>query len=173
MQIRTLHTWWGRRSVEDMDDAAVTTRLATPEDAPLLAQLLWDFNTEYDEQTPSVATLEQRLRRLLAGDDFWAILAGVPVVAFATLAMRESPYYDGRVAYLEDLYVEPDMRGAGIGSAIMELLVAEARRQDVALIEIGVDEPDVDAMRFYERHGFVHRDPETGDRAFHIYRELG
>lgn len=134
--------------------------------------MLWDFNTEYDEDTPSVATLEQRLRTLLAGEQFWAIVAGVPAVGFATVAMRDSPYYEGRVAYLEDLYVEHDMRGAGIGSAIMALLIAEAQSRGVQLIEIGVDEPDVDAMRFYESHGFVHRDPDTGDRAFHIYREL-
>ncbi|GIG54360.1 hypothetical protein Dac01nite_11120 [Demequina activiva] len=138
----------------------------------MLAQLLWDFNAEYDESTPSIATLERRLQALLAGDGFWAILAGVPAVGFATLAMRDSPYYEGRVAYLEDLYVVQDMRGTGIGSAIMALLITESERRGAGLVEIGVDEPDVDAMRFYVRHGFVHRDPETGDRAFHIYREL-
>lgn len=155
-----------------MNDAAVSTRLATPDDAGVLAQLLWDFNAEFGEAAPPVPTFEHRLSALLDGDDFWAILAGVPAVGFATVAMRVSPYYEGPVGYLEDLYVEHDVRGAGIGSAMMALLIPEAQRRGTELIEIGVDEPDVDAMRFYERHGFVHRDPETGDRALHIYREL-
>ena len=134
--------------------------------------MLVDFNAEYDEETPSLEVLESRLGTLLRTDRFWAALAGDPPVAFATVTERDSPYYEGRVGYLEDLYVRPELRGQGIGGDIMRLLLDEARRRALGLVEIGVDEPDVDAMRFYESHGFIHRDPETGDRAFHIYQEF-
>ena len=134
--------------------------------------MLIDFNSEYNEESPAPDVLESRFSSLLASDRFWAILAGDPAVAFATVAERDSPLYDGRVGYLEDLYVRPKLRGHGIGGGVMRMLLDEAHRRGLGLVEIGVDEPDVDAMRFYESHGFVHRDPDTGDRAFHIYQEL-
>ena len=42
----------------------------------------------------------------------------------------------------------------------------------VELIEINVDEGDVDAQRFYQRHGFSATEPATGERAFYYAREL-
>ena len=38
--------------------------------------------------------------------------------------------------------------------------------------EINVDAGDVDAQRFYERHGFSGTDPDTGERAFYYSLEL-
>ena len=40
------------------------------------------------------------------------------------------------------------------------------------LVEINVDEGDVDAQRFYERHGFSPTEPDTGERAFYFFQEL-
>jgi hypothetical protein len=42
----------------------------------------------------------------------------------------------------------------------------------VSAIEINVDAEDVDAQRFYERHGFSGTDPDTGERAFYYSLEL-
>ena len=51
-------------------------------------------------------------------------------------------------------------------------LLADAHENGVAAIEINVDAGDVDAQRFYERHGFSGADPDTGERAFYYSREL-
>ena len=40
------------------------------------------------------------------------------------------------------------------------------------MVEINVDEADVDAQRFYERHGFSATEPDTGERAFYYFQEL-
>ena len=66
----------------------------------------------------------------------------------------------------------PDLRGQGIGSAIIDLLLAERPRRGVDLIEINVDEGDIDAQRFYERHGFSAIDPDTNERAFYFSQGL-
>ncbi len=47
-----------------------------------------------------------------------------------------------------------------------------APQRGVQLIEINVDEGDVDAQRFYERHGFAASDPASDERAFYFSREL-
>jgi hypothetical protein len=54
----------------------------------------------------------------------------------------------------------------------MGLILDTCRDRGVALIEINVDEEDVDAMRFYERHGFDGHDPDTGGRACYFRQEL-
>jgi len=147
-------------------------RLATAADAAELARLLHDFNTEFDIPTPGVEWLTARLRELLAGDDTIAILAGDPAVALALVTLRPNVWYAGRVALLDEMYVAPELRGQGIGSGVIELMLTTVRGRGAELVEINVDEGDVDAQRFYERHGFSATEPDTGERAFYFSQEL-
>jgi GNAT superfamily N-acetyltransferase len=149
-----------------------TPRRATADDADEVAQLLHDFNTEFDTPSPGADVLAARLRGLLAGDETIAIIAGTPAVAVALVTLRPNVWYAGQVALLDELYVVPRLRGQGIGSALVDLLVSMARGRGVELIEINVDEGDVDAQRFYERHGFSSTEPGSPERAFYYTREL-
>ena len=155
-----------------MDPQQRPLRLATRDDADEVARLLHDFNTEFATPTPGAAVLATRLRVLLAGDRTFALLTGEPAVALALVTLRPNVWYDGQVALLDELYVVPHLRGQGIGSSIVDLLLATCRSRDVDLIEINVDEGDVDAQRFYRRHGFSATDLDSGERAFYFSREL-
>ncbi|MDN3445983.1 GNAT family N-acetyltransferase [Microbacterium sp. APC 3901] len=148
------------------------TRRATPHDAASLAEMLDAFNTEFETETPGVETLEPRLRTLLAGPATFAVLGGDPAVGLALVTLRPNVWSDGPVALLDEMYVEPEQRGTGIGSAILQHMVEICRELGVAAIEINVDESDAGAMRFYERHGFSNGDPDTGEKAFYFYRSL-
>ncbi|HEX2701169.1 MAG TPA: GNAT family N-acetyltransferase [Acidimicrobiales bacterium] len=148
-------------------------RLAAPEDTDVVARLLHDFNTEFDTPTPGPDVLARRLRTLLGGDQTLAIVAGEPPAGVAVVTLRPNVWYDGRVALLDELYVVPRLRGRGAGSAIMRLLLTIARDRGVELIEINVDESDVDAQRFYERHGFsATSTPGSSERSFYYSQEI-
>jgi len=147
-------------------------RLATGDDADEVARLLHDFNTEFEWPSPGAEVLAARLRVLLAGDETIAIVAGSPAVAVALITMRPNVWYAGKVALLDELYVVPHLRGQGIGSAIIDELLSMSRANRVDLIEINVDEGDVDAQRFYQRHGFSSTEPGSGERAFYFSQEL-
>jgi GNAT superfamily N-acetyltransferase len=155
-----------------VNDAHVPVRQATRADAGVLARLLTDFNTEYGDDVPPVDVLASRFAQRLEGPAFLGFLVGEPVCGFGTVSLRPSIYYDGPVALLEDLYVAPARRSQGDGSELMSVLLAHARESGWSAIEIQVDERDVDAMRFYERHGFVWRDEASGDRALLWWREV-
>jgi GNAT superfamily N-acetyltransferase len=155
-----------------MGDIPIQVRRATAADAAELAQLLTAFNAEYDAELAPLQVLEDRFRTMLGGPDFMALLAGTPSVGFATVSLRPSVYHEGRVGLLEDVYVAPARRSEGIGAALVTRLVAIGHEKGWGQIEIQVDEPDVDAMRFYARHGFTMRDQATGDRALLWWREL-
>ena len=156
-----------------MEPSRWAVRLAGVEEADEVAGLLHDFNREFDTPSPGVAVLAERLRGLLAGEVTVALLAGAPAVGVALVTLRPNVWYDGPVALLDELYVRPDLRGKGIGSSIIEALLALARDRGVDLVEINVDESDVDAQRFYDRHGFCGTaTPQSTERSFYYWREL-
>ncbi|WP_291380165.1 GNAT family N-acetyltransferase [Demequina sp.] len=156
-----------------MSQAVVEVRRASGDDAAELARLLTAFNAEYDAAVPPQEVLEDRYRAMLSGPDFVALLAGTPAVGFATVALRPSVYHEGRVGLLEDLFVAPERRNEGIGAALVGELAAIALDEGWGQLEVQVDEPDVDAMRFYARHGFISRDETNGDRALLWWRTTG
>ena len=147
-------------------------RRATPDDALVVASLLHDFNEEFETPTPGVEVLAGRLAQLLDGDDVVALLAPEPPAAVALMTFRPNVWYAGPVALLDELYVRPDLRGRGIGSALLTRACALARDRGAGLMEINVDEGDVDARRFYERYGFSGTEPGGTDRMLYYERAL-
>ena len=101
------------------------------------------------------------------------MLVGRPAIAVALVTLRTNVWYSGPVALLDELYVAPELRNRGIGTAIMKTLHCFAHQNSVELIEINVDEGDTDAQRFYERQGYTSVEPTTNEHAFYYFRELG
>lgn len=147
-------------------------RRACPPDAAAVAQLLRDFNTEFETSVPDAATLTRRWETLLARDDVVVLLADDDA-GFAFLALRPTPYWDGPLAQLEELYVAPERRGQGIGGELLTGALAECRRRGAQEMLINVDEIDHGARRFYERHGFSNYEIGQDYRMLCYIRELG
>lgn len=145
---------------------AAQVQVAGAGDAELVAKLLRDFNAEFDVPVPD--NLEARFAALLPRGDVLVVLAGE--VGFALVTLRPSPYYDGPVAMLDELYVAPGHRGRGIGSAIMREVLARVGERGAGEMQINVDAVDEGARRFYERHGFSNFD--QGSQMLLYAREL-
>jgi GNAT superfamily N-acetyltransferase len=78
---------------------------------------------------------------------------GGAVVGFALFFTNFSTFLGKPGLYLEDLYVQPAHRGAGIGAAMLKQLAALANQRDYGRFEWSVLDWNVDAIRFYERMG--------------------
>lgn len=148
-------------------------RVATVDEAAVVADLLDRFNREFDTPTPGVEVLRTRLERLLTGPNMLALLAGDPAVGVALLTLRPSLFYEGLAAVLDELYVVPARRNRGIGTALLEAAETACRRRGAELLEINVDGEDVDARRFYERHGYANREGRQTEPQLYYFRELG
>ena len=85
-------------------------------------------------------------------------------MGFAYLTLRPTPYSEGPVAELEELYVQPERRNRGVGSRLLEQALEQVRQRSALEMRIGVDEADTDARRFYERHGFRNTEPGETSR---------
>ena len=61
--------------------------------------------------------------------------------------------WNGRCIYLEDLYVKSDLRGLGIGLALLNATKEEALSYGAGRLDWQVLDWNSDAVRFYERIG--------------------
>jgi ribosomal protein S18 acetylase RimI-like enzyme len=149
-------------------------RLADPDDAAVIGRLLYDFNREFDEPAPAPSALAERLRQLIEGGDTLVVLAGDGPDGLAVLRFRAAIWSAGLECYLAELYVAPARRGQGVGRALMEAAMREARLRGADTMDIGVDEPDLVARRLYESLGFTNRAGGAGGPLMYVYeRELG
>lgn len=157
--------------------AVTSVRRAGPADAGAVGRLLHDFNIEFETETPSAAELSGRFARLLASDDVLVLLSGDEAAAegptgFAYLTLRPSPYFDGPLAQLEELYVRPALRDQGIGTALLTSALDLCRGRSAGELHINVDAGDTDTRRFYERHGFTNVLPGTDEQMLFYEIEL-
>lgn len=139
------------------------------EDLDSIGQLLHDFNREFDEPTPPPSVLAKRLRQLLDGGDTLVLLAGEGPDGVAVLRFRMSIWSSGLECYLAELYVVPDLRRRGLGRALMDAALREARSRGADTMDIGVDEPDTAARRLYESLGFTNRAGGADGPVMYVY----
>ena len=156
------------------DDVRRCVRRAQPGDAEVVGRLLFDFNTEFETETPDAATFTERFERLLAREDVVVLLSGEPgaETGFAFTTLRPTPYHVGDLAQLEELYVLPDLRDRGVGTALLTAAVEAVRAAGAEEMHIGVDEVDTDTRRFYERHAFVNIEAGADCRMLLYTREF-
>ncbi|HSD24151.1 MAG TPA: GNAT family N-acetyltransferase [Solirubrobacterales bacterium] len=156
----------------DTEDAPAVRR-ATPGDAPQVARLLDDFQQEYDEPSPGVEALEERYEELIRSKEMIVLLVGEGPDGFAQLRFRPWVYSAGLHSYLEELYVVPDLRGNGLGRALLDAAMETARAEGAEQMELGTSEDDTAARKLYESAGFINREGgPDGPVMFFYEREL-
>lgn len=133
-------------------DAPVIVRLAAEEDAPAMATLL-----AYLGYPSAADELPGRLRRLRAGgDDAYVAVSSDEIVGLATVHSRDVLHGALSVAQLTALVVPPDMRGRGVGRALVREAERWAREKGADRLVVTTALHRADAPRFYERLGFEH-----------------
>jgi ribosomal protein S18 acetylase RimI-like enzyme len=141
-----------------MAERGIPVRQAKVEDAREIAQLLDDFNREFGEPTPGVEALAASVRRLLAEGELTVLLTGGEADGVAVLRFRPAIWSEGLEAHLQELYVAPELRGRGIGRALLQRAVELAREKGADGIDLNSGETDTAARRLYESMGFTNRE---------------
>jgi GNAT superfamily N-acetyltransferase len=141
-------------------------RRASREDAPALARLRYNFRTELDSPAEPEAVFLERCKAWMAvrlgPDSAWrcwlAELGGTPVGTLWLQLIEKLPNPVGHRdyhGYVSSVYVVPPLRGAGIGSALVEACVAEAEALELDAVFLW---PTERSRPLYDRHGFTVRD---------------
>lgn len=145
----------------------LSIRAATPGDLPLIYRLIRDL-AEYERLGHEVRADEQTLARHLFGDAPKAEviigeIEGRPR-GFA-LFFHNFSTFEGRPGiYLEDLFVDADARGSGLGKALLAELARIALDRECARLEWSVLDWNEPAIAFYRSLGAQAMDQWTVNR---------
>jgi len=155
--------------VETVAVSEISIRCAGPEDAPEIARLLHDFNTEYSEPTPGVEALTKYSRQLLEEGEMTVLLAGRGPDGISLIRFRPCVWTGGPEAHLQELYVVPPLRGQGIGRALLEATIQLSREAGASGVDLNTGETDTAARALYESAGFTNREgsPEGPSMLFY------
>ena len=133
-----------------------TIRPAKPSDCAEILRLIGELAV-YEKLEHMAVGTEQALREQLFGPRPAAetLIAerGGRAVGFALYFTTFSTFLCKPGLYLEDIFVEPPHRGAGIGKALLRRLAALARERDCGRLEWRVLDWNEPSIRFYESLG--------------------
>ena len=131
-------------------------RPATAADAGLILRFIIELAV-YEKEPGAVVTDQDGIAASLFGQGataraLIAELDGEPV-GYAVWFASYSTWLGRNGLYLEDLYVTPEMRGRGVGKAILRQLAALAVAQGCGRMEWSVLDWNAPAIAFYESVG--------------------
>jgi GNAT superfamily N-acetyltransferase len=131
-------------------------RAATPADVPELLRLIREL-AEYEKLADMAVGTPQMLHEALFGArpaaEAMVAERGGRTVGFALYFTTFSTFLCKPGLYLEDLFVEPAHRGAGIGKALLRRLAALAAERGCGRLEWRVLDWNEPSIRFYESLG--------------------
>jgi GNAT superfamily N-acetyltransferase len=133
-------------------------RRATAADADAIASLAKAFHAE--DRHPLTALGVSALIAMLHDAELGRILALTAnkcICGYGALCFGYSVEYGGRDAFIDDIYVAPELRGRGYGTRLFAALEAEARAAGCRALHLEIM-PGNRAEQWYRRLGY-------GDRA--------
>jgi GNAT superfamily N-acetyltransferase len=137
----------------------IDVRGARPGDEHDILRLIRALAT-YEREPDAVMATAEGLAALLFAEDakVFAEIAELDgrVVGMAVWFFNFSTWTGRYGVYLEDLFVDPDVRGGGVARALFEALGRRAAAHDCARIDWGVLDWNELAMGFYRKLGGRH-----------------
>ncbi|WP_228282375.1 GNAT family N-acetyltransferase [Rubrobacter tropicus] len=148
----------------------IGVREATVDDVPLVLSFIREL-AEYEKLSHEVVATEGALRETLFGERRYAEVLigeqdGAPA-GFALFFHNYSTFLGKPGIYLEDLYVRPEFRGAGIGRALLARLARLTVERGCGRLEWWVLDWNEPSIGFYKKLGAVPMDDWT------VYRLTG
>jgi GNAT superfamily N-acetyltransferase len=133
----------------------VNIRPATPQDAALILRFIREL-AEFEREPDAVKATEESLAHALFDErSAEAVIAeqeGKPM-GFALFFHNFSTWTGRKGLYLEDLYVTPEARGSGVGTALLRHLAGIALDRDCGRFEWAVLDWNTPAIDFYTAMG--------------------
>jgi GNAT superfamily N-acetyltransferase len=144
-----------------MGRADVSIRPAEKTEAGLVLQFIREL-ADFEHLTHEVVASEEALRQMLFGprpyaEVVFACVAGAPV-GFALFFHSFSTFLGRPGIYLEDLYVQPALRGRGVGGELLSWLARAALERGCGRLEWAVLDWNEAAIGFYHKLGAAVRD---------------
>lgn len=138
-------------------------RFAKINDVPLILEFIRQL-AEYEKMLDEVVATEEILMESLFKEKMAEVIIGEyknKPVAFALFFHNFSTFLGRPGIYLEDLYVQPEMRGKGIGKIILSFLAKLAVERNCGRLEWWCLDWNEPSIEFYKQIGAVPMDEWT------------
>lgn len=143
-----------------MKETRYTIAVATEQDIPHIISLVKKL-AEYEKLSHEVTASEEDYRRYGFGPNpvYRSFIVknmaeeGPRYLGFALYFFTFSTFLGKPTLYLEDLFVLPEFRGRGIGTALLRKLAGVAVAHDCGRMEWSVLDWNEPAIRFYRKIG--------------------
>jgi GNAT superfamily N-acetyltransferase len=139
-----------------MTSTTSTIRPATPADVSAIFSLMLEL-AEFEKLTHLFIATEAGVHDALFGPrpgaEALVAINGGKTVAYALFFHNFSTFLGKRGLYLEDIYVQPSMRGTGLGREMLCTLAALAVERQCGRFEWTVLDWNQRAIDFYEKMG--------------------
>jgi GNAT superfamily N-acetyltransferase len=126
-------------------------------DIPQLVELLGILFKQEHELEPDPDKQRRALEIILRDASrarIYVARGGRQVVAMAALHFTTSTAEGGKVAWFEDCIVRPGHRRMGIGKALLEHVIAQARAEGALRVMLLTDGDNESAQALYRKSGF-------------------
>ena len=142
----------------------MTVRPVRPDDVPAVLRLVREL-ADYEKALHEVRLTEQQLTERLFGESpalfgHVAVVDG-EVVGVALWFLNFSTWRGTHGIYLEDLYVSPGHRGAGLGKDLLRTLATVCVERGYSRLEWSVLDWNTPSIEFYKAAGAVPMDEWT------------
>ena len=84
----------------------------------------------------------------------WLIIFNDEIVGYAIITFIFSFEYQGKIAFVDELYVTEKARGKGIGSKAIEFVKVQSHKLSLKLIYLEVESHNKKAQNLYIANGF-------------------
>jgi GNAT superfamily N-acetyltransferase len=138
----------------------IAFRTATPSDIQILVKFIRAFY-EYDHLPFVEETVSSALEQLLGDTSLgraWLICVEDKPVGYAILSFDFSIEYGGRIAYVDEIFIQEDYRGRGIGTQAFAFLEETCRSLNLKALYLEVERVNIKAQQFYQKRGFIDHD---------------
>jgi ribosomal protein S18 acetylase RimI-like enzyme len=132
----------------------IHVRDAQPGDAPHAVRLIAELARTCGEDSPIT---ERYVNQYLSCSGNGILLAEVEgqVVGLLSYSVRPNLYHAASVGLIEELIVGEDVRGGGVGSALLSEILRLLESMGCAEVSVSTLPDNKDAQRFYRSHGLV------------------
>jgi RimJ/RimL family protein N-acetyltransferase len=132
-------------------------RQATPADLQLLLPIVREFYRHFSypwSENEKQKTLLELLNNASLGQ-VWIIITNEKPIGYFILSFYYSLEYNGRTAFIDELFLLPENRGQGIGAAILERIVQLGSDLNLKILHLEIEKTNTRASALYEKMGFI------------------
>lgn len=129
--------------------------LAAP-DIETIVSMMQEFYT-IDDYPISVDFSKALFQEFISNENLgkaWLIVSDNEIVGYLILTFIFSFEYQGRIGFLDELYIIEKARGKGIGSEAIAFIKTESHKLSLKLIYLEVEPHNENAQKLYLVNGF-------------------